>query len=391
MVPARPLKMLGAIAGIAMLVSACAPAPSPSPPAAAPTPAPSVCDADANLAAAQAAGVLTRGPRGEDPAEADSVVLTDAEVARVRDMNATAAIVMHYGGDDWSVAQIAGLTQRFGELGIEVVATTDANFIPATQVSQIETVLAMNPDIIVSIPTDPVATRDAFMKAAEQGVTLVFMDNVPHDMVAGRDYVSVVSADNRGNGVISAHLAAKAMNCEGTIGLIFHEADFFVTRERYEGFKGTIQEYYPNIQIIDEKGVTGPDFAGQSQAAAVAMLTRTPDLKAIWAVWDVPAEGVMAAARAANRMDLIITTQDLGKIVAIQLAKDELIKGLGAQRPFDQGITEATLAAYGLLGKTAPAFVALPALAVTHENVLEAWEEVYRVPAPAEVRESFRD
>jgi ribose transport system substrate-binding protein len=316
--------------------------------------------------------------------------LTDEEIAKVKDMKATAAIVMHYGGDDWSAAQIAGLTQRFGELGIEIVATTDANFVPATQVSQIETVLAKNPSIIVSIPTDPVATKDAFMKAAAQGVKLVFMDNVPNDMVAGEDYVSVVSADNRGNGVVSAHLAAKAMNCEGTIGLIYHEADFFVTRDRYEGFKSTIEEQYPNITIIDEKGVTGSDFAGQSQAAANAMLTKTPDLKAIWAVWDVPAEGVIAAARAANRMDLIIATQDLGKNVAIQLAKDELIKGLGAQRPFDQGVTEASLAAYGLLDKEAPIFVALPALPVSHENVLQAWEDVYHVPAPAEVQDSFK-
>lgn len=394
--------MLGAVAGIVLLVSACSGGASPSTSAAPTDAAPSAsaaasteptaaaCAADENLAAAQAAGVLSKGPNGEDPSEASSVVLTDEEIAKVKDMKATAAIVMHYGGDDWSAAQIAGLTQRFGELGIEIVATTDANFVPATQVSQIETVLAKNPSIIVSIPTDPVATAAAYKKAAEQGVVLVFMDNVPNDMTAGEDYVSVVSADNKGNGVVSAHLAAKAMNCEGTIGLIYHEADFFVTRARLDGFKETLTSMYPNIEIVDEKGVTGSDFAGQSQAAANAMLTQTTDLKAIWAVWDVPAEGVIAAARAANRMDLIIATQDLGKNVAIQLAKDELIKGLGAQRPFDQGVTEASLAAYGLLDKEAPIFVALPALPVSHENVLEAWEDVYHVPAPAEVKDSFK-
>jgi ribose transport system substrate-binding protein len=402
MVSSRMVRMLGAVAGIVMLVSACSSGASPStsaaPTGAAPSasaaasaePTAAACAADENLAAAEAGGVLSKGPHGEDPSEASTVVLSDAEIAQVKDMKATAAIVMHYGGDDWSAAQIAGLTQRFGELGIEIVATTDANFVPATQVSQIETVLAKNPSIIVSIPTDPVATADAFKKAADQGVKLVFMDNVPNDMVAGKDYISVVSADNKGNGVVSAHLAAKAMNCEGTIGLIYHEADFFVTRDRYEGFKTTIQEKYPNITIVDEKGVTGSDFAGQSQAAANAMLTKTPDLKAIWAVWDVPAEGVIAAARAANRMDLIIATQDLGKNVAIQLAKDELVKGLGAQRPFDQGVTEASLAAYGLLGKTAPVFVALPALAVSHDNVLQAWQDVYHVEAPTEIKDSYK-
>ena len=389
-----------ALVAILLIIAACSspgasPGASPTQPpstsgaSTAPSGEPTACDADAKLAAATEAGVLSKGPHGEDPAEAASVELSQAEIDQVKGMNATAAIVMHYGGDDWSAAQIAGLTQQFGELGIEIVATTDADFSPATQVSNIETVLALNPSIIVSIPTDPVATAEAYKKAADAGVKLVFMDNTPNDLVAGTDYVSVVSADNRGNGVVSAHLAAKALNCEGTIGLIFHDADFFVTRDRYEGFKETIESDYPGIEIVDEKGVTGPDFAGQAQANATAMLTQRPDLSAIWAVWDVPAEGVIAAATSAGRTDLVIVTEDLGKNVAIQLAKDELVKGLGAQRPFDQGVTEAKLAAYGLLGKEAPEYVALPALPVSHDNVVEAWQEVYHADPPDEVTDSL--
>src|SRR3712207_6929676 len=51
----------------------------------------------------------------------------------IRGMGATAAIVMHYGGNDWSVAQINGLKDQFGKMGIEVIAETDAGFDPATQ------------------------------------------------------------------------------------------------------------------------------------------------------------------------------------------------------------------------------------------------------------------
>ena len=81
-----------------------------------------------------------------------------------------------------------------------------------------------------------------------------------------------------------------------------------------------------------------------------------------------------------------MTTQDLGKNVAIEIAKDGIIKGLGAQRPYDQGVAEAMLAGYGLLGKAAPAYVALNALAVTKDNVQEAWKTVYHQDAPAEQR-----
>jgi len=333
--------------------------------------------------------VLATGPNGESPTRADSVTLAPEEIARVKDQKATAAIVMHYTGDGWTDAQVAGLRQQFGELGIEVIAVTDAGFQPDRQVSNIETVLARDPDIIVSIPADPVATAGAYQQAAAAGVKLVFMDNVPQGMQAGRDYVSAVSADNVGNGAVAAHLMADALGGRGEIGVVYHEADFKVTRQRLEGFENTIKQDYPDIHIVDRKGVTGPDFAGQAQAAATAMMVKHRDLAGIWGVWDVPTEGIVAAARAIDRSNLVVTTEDLGPNVAIALASREYVSGLGAQRPFDQGVTEAKLAAYALIDKQAPPYVALDALPVTHDNVLDAWREVYRSDPPKQVVESF--
>jgi ribose transport system substrate-binding protein len=104
----------------------------------------------------------------------------------------------------------------------------------------------------------------------------------------------------------------------------------------------------------------------------------------------VPAEGVMAAARAASRSNLVITTEDLGTNVAISLAQGSFVKGLGAQRPYDQGVTEAKLGAYALLGKPAPAYVALNALPVDHTNVLDAWQQVYHAPPPATLASAYK-
>jgi ribose transport system substrate-binding protein len=333
--------------------------------------------------------VFSTGPQGESPTAASEVTLNEEELAEIQGMGATAAIVMHYSGDDWSAAQIAGLRDQFGQMGIEVIAETDADFDAETQVSDIETVLARNPSIIVSIPTDPVATASAYRQAAEQGVKIVFMDNVPQGFTPGQDYVSVVSADNYGNGIASAHLMAEALGGAGQVGMVFHAADFFVTRQRYDAFKATIEENYPNIEIVEEQGIAGPDFAGQADQVASAMLTRNAELGGIWAVWDVPAEGVINAIRTAGREnDVVVTTIDLGQNVAISLAQGGTVKGLGAQRPFYQGVTEAKLAGYGLLEKEAPPFVALPALPVTTENVLEAWQEVYHQDPPQALQDA---
>ncbi len=380
----RRTTLLAAAAALALATAGCSSAAGTS------TTQDSGVSASADEALAKIKGqVLSKGPGGEEPSPASVSELTDDEVAQVKAMGATAAIVMHYGGNDWANAQLEGLKSEFERLGVEVVATTDANFKPDKQVSDLETVMTRDPDIIVSIPTDPVATASAYKKAAAAGAKLVFMDNVPQGLTAGQDYVSVVSADNFGNGVVSAHLMAKALGGKGKIGMIFHEADFFVTKQRYQGFKETIESEYPDIEIVEEKGIAGPDFAGDAQGAANAMLSKYADLSGIWAVWDVPAEGVMAAARASGRTDLKIATEDLGKNVAIALAKNQLIVGLGAQVPFDQGVTEARLAAQALLGKTPPPYVALSAVPVEHDNVLEAWEQVYHEDAPQDVKDSF--
>jgi ribose transport system substrate-binding protein len=346
--------------------------------------------ADAALAALEGQ-VLSRGPHGEEASPVSSAELTDEQVAQVRELGATAAIVLHYGGNDWANAQVDGLRTRFEELGIDVVAVTDADFNPDTQVSDIETVMSLNPDVMISIPTNPVATASAYQRVADAGVELVFMDNAPQGLVAGEDYASVVSADNYGNGVVSAHLLARALGGEGEIGLIYHEADFFVTAQRYEAFKTTIEEDYPDITIVEETGIAGPDFAGDGEAAASAMITQNPNLAGLWAVWDVPAEGALAAARASGRTDLNIVTEDLGTNVAIALAKDEMIVRQGAQQPYDQGVAEANLAALALLGEDTPPYVAVSALPVTHDNVLEAWEQVYHSEPPASVRDSYTD
>jgi len=325
--------------------------------------------------------IRSTGPHGEAPTPATEVELTYAERKRLRAMDGTAAIVMHYASE-WSQAQIEGLQVECARLGIEIVAVTEAGFRADRQVSDLASVLAKRPSVIVSIPTDPVATADAYRAAVAQGTKLVFMDNIPDGFVAGRDYVSVVAADNYGNGVASAHLMAQALDGKGIVGMVHHEADFVVTRQRAEAFEATIAEDYPGMRVAARQGVTGPDFAAEAQEATVKLLAAHPDLDAVWAVWDVPAMGVVAAARAASREDLVVTTIDLGLDIAVELARNGLVKGVGAQRPYDAGATEALLVGYALLGKAAPAFVALPALPVTRNNVLTAWDEVYRRPAP---------
>ena len=346
--------------------------------------------AKAGLAELASGKVFSKGPNGETPGSADSLVFTEAELAKLKTLKATAAIAMHLSSD-WSNGQLAGMTKEFGTLGITIVGTTQADFKADTQVSQIQTLMAKKPSVLVSIPVDSQAEASTYKAVAAAGIKIVFMGNVASGMTAGKDYISSVGPDDYANGASAAYLLGKKLNGKGTIATIHHAADFWVTKARWDGFKETITSKFPGIKIVTDQGISGPDFAGDAQTAATAILTKYPNIDAIWAVWDTPAEGVLAALRAAGNTKTVIATEDLGANVAISLAKGGPVVAVGAQRPFDMGVAEAKLAAYGLLGKTAPAFVAVPGFPVEHGNVLQAWRVVYSAAPSAALRAAFKN
>lgn len=329
--------------------------------------------------------ILSTSPNGEAAVPATEIELTEEEIQTIKDGHYTAAISFHYGGNDWSAAQQKGLKDTFEQLGIEVTAITDADFSAEKQVSDLETIMAKKPDILVSIPTDATSTADAYQRVADAGTKIVFMDNVPKGFTAGENYVSCVSADNYGNGVIAADLIGEALGGKGKIGIVYYDVDFFVTNQRREAFEKEMSEKYPGIEIVSKLGFQNENGC---DVVADAMITQHPDIQAIFAHWDVPCEGVLSALRAAGRDDIKLSTIDLGNNIAKEIAEGNVL-GLGAQLPYDQGVAEAKLAALALLGKEAPAYVAVPAKRVEKSNLLDAYEEVYHTEAPDSIKNAM--
>ena len=86
-----------------------------------------------------------------------------------------------------------------------------------------------------------------------------------------------------------------------------------------------------------------------------------------------------------------MTTVDLGAAAAIELARGDIVKGIAAQLPFDQGQAEADAAILSLLDRPVPSWIALPGLSVTQASVIEAYEAVWHMPAPPALLEAHRD
>jgi ribose transport system substrate-binding protein len=162
--------------------------------------------------------------------------------------------------------------------------------------------------------------------------------------------------------------------------VLTYDVDFFVTNEREIAFCKWMRAQRQDITL---HVVKFPSIEGARQTAE-DLLGSQPSLSGLFAVWEAPALRALAALKSRG-LELPVTTIDLGNEVAMEMAGGGMIKGIGAQQPYAQGVAAAKAAIGSLLGRPTPEWVALPGLPVTRDNVVESFQAVWRAPAPREL------
>ena len=324
----------------------------------------------------------TVGPNGEAPTPVSNLSLSADETAKIAAGNHTAALVWHelY---DWSNSVARGAKDEFTRLGIEVVAETDANFDPSRQKSDVETVMAKEPSIIVSLPIDPPTAAGVYGIARDAGVKLVFVDNAVNGFSHGKDYVTVVSADLFQIGNKAAVALAEAMGGKGEVGYMYHDADFPVTNQRDGAFKWTIENEYPDIKIVTESGMTDP---ANAEDIARGMLMRNPELDGIYTPWAEPALGVLSVLRQQGNADAKVVTIDLNEPAALDMVGGGNIAAIVADEAYNIGVYAARAAAASLLDKPVDPFLVVDALTIGPDSVADGWMKSLHSEAPASLR-----
>jgi len=328
----------------------------------------------------------TVGPNGEKAVPSSTLSLTQEDIDKLKAGKYTAALLWHTSSD-FVTAVTAGATDTFNSYGIEVVATTDAGFDAARQKSDVETIMAKKPSVILVLPLDPVTSAEALRPAVESGTKIVLLSNQPKGFTHGKDYVTIVTDDLFQMGKQAADVLAEALGKKGKIAWIFHDAQYYVTNQRDNAFKTTIQTSYPEMQIVADQGLADP---ARAEEIAQALLLKNPDLDGIYVTWAEPAEGVLAALRAAGNTKTKIVTLDLSEPIALDMVKGGNVAGIVADKAYELGRAMATAGAYGLLGKEAPPFVVAPALTVTKANVAQGWQESLHRDAPKTVLDAAK-
>jgi len=325
------------------------------------------------------------GPHGERAVPGEQVRLSEAEAALAHERHFTVAVVLHTTTSDWSKQELAGIVSGLGRYSAAVVEVVDCGFDSANQVQALARLTAERPDAIISIPIGNSAVAEAHRAVSRAGIRLVLLDNAPTGLLPSTDYVSVVSADNFGLGAIGAALLSPHIPPHGTAGILAYGVDFYATHEREIAFRKWMSSNRPDIRLARAKF---PEI-GRAGEAALQLLEGQAAVSGLFSVWDVPA--MQAVERFKERgIRLPVTTIDLGNQAVLDLAGGDNIIGIGAQRPFEQGVAAAHSALLALVGRAPPPWIALPGLAVTKENILAAYQVVWHAPAPFDLLQQLK-
>ena len=332
----------------------------------------------------EALGISPGGVKAVAPS---AFSLTDDELKKLREGNFTAAWSYHELDNMHNVTKLRAARTLLEGWGVRVLSVADAKFKAEAQMSAIESLMALDPDVLFVMPVDPDTAAAALNQSVKGTKTkIVFMENVATGFQPGVDYAGQVSSDSYGNGKTAADILAHQLNFKGKVAMMYYDMAFFVTNERDRAFRETMAKDYPEIEIVMQAGFTD---VNNTVTVADAIFARYPDIDGIYATWDIPGEGAIASAKSVGRHDIIITCCDLDDNTARMIAEDGMIRGTGAARSYEQGEGEAWVAAYALLGKTPPStFVTPPALPVVKENVLDAFRQIYRLDPPAALLEA---
>ena len=320
----------------------------------------------------------TRGNVGDVPTWYTDVTITPEQVREVCGMGLKAAF-LNWSAGAYNEAVLNGAKDALEDLGIELVAVTNYRFDQVQLATDVRNVMALEPDIIFYSGVDPIADQASLQPAVDAGTSLVAFANAPSGWTTGNpsNFVTQIAYDTHGNGAAVAREVAKRFPDGAKLGMIYFDAIYQLVNEREAGFVDELAK--TNIELVVRLPMSNPHAA---QEIASAMLVRHPDLDVIFAPWDLPADGVVAALNATGKK-LPVAHIDLGFTGATQIACDTgPIFVMSSQLVYEWGHTGAIAAALHALGQPVPPYVVVPVFAATKDNLKEAWDLGYGGGAP---------
>ncbi len=266
----------------------------------------------------------------------------------------------------WWEVVYAGAKKAGDELGYTILwigpeQETDRE----KQIQVVDDAIVRKVKAIVLAPNDNKALVNPVLKIKKAGIPCVIIDSaVDVDSV---DYVSFVATDNFLAGGDGARYLGKALNGKGNVILIKFVPNSASTDARAEGFKQTLEQEFPDIELIDEQYTQGTVEDARQKTGD--MLVRNKNVDGIFAVNQPSSVGAYKALQASG---------SAGKIIMVGFDSDPiLIEGIGegdvealvVQNPFEIGYQGVLAAVSALDGKTVQKKMPIPSMIVNKDNL----------------------
>ena len=259
---------------------------------------------------------------------------------------------------------------EFDDVQLELLEGTNDS---AAQVSQVEQLIADEPDVLVILPHEGDPLTPVAIEAMEAGIPVV---NLDREFASEGAFRTWIGGDNYGIGVSAANYIAEQIDCEGNVVEIQGIAGISVTEERTAGFADTIEERCGDgIQIVAQQPA---DFLpDQGLEVKETILSAEAQNDAVYTHDDDMAEGVVSAIENAGREDEMFLTGAGGSTAAMErIQAGGLYAATFMYNPSmsASAVRVARLIARGegfeeLVEPEVPSRIELPATTVTADNV----------------------
>lgn len=273
--------------------------------------------------------------------------------------------------DDFMLMVYEGFEDCGKMLGVKTAHVGSSQNDLTEYINTVERAISMEPDGIAVHVFNADAYVDVINKAMDGGIPVITTG--PDSPNSRR--ICNVGVENYEAGAFGAERLGEALNGTGKV-LVLTRAGQNNSELRVQGFKETIAEKYPGIEIISEVSVTA-EIADQASKTAAA-LTANPGANAVFCSLGIQAVGASQGCDQVGRSDITVFGFDRNP-AQLELVKQGKVMGSIAQGCYNMGWW-ACMGLYiehnGLLGdRNFPTFISAGVSYIDQSNVDKEIEE----------------
>jgi ribose transport system substrate-binding protein len=224
----------------------------------------------------------------------------------------------------WRIAETKSMQDEAARRGYELVLT-NARGDTATQVSNLEDLIAQRVEAIFLAPREAKGFEGPLQAAKEAGIPVILIDRELEGVRAGEQYVTFIGSNFVEEGRRAGEWLAKQSNGKAGIVELLGTAGSSVANDRHQGFADAIKAF-PDMKVIAAQDGNFTRAQGQKVMESLIQ-AHNRAITAVYTHNDEMALGAVQALRAANMnpgKDVLVVSVDGQKSALEAISRGEM-------------------------------------------------------------------